>query len=93
MEIGIYRHYKGQDYLVLGTATLEESLAEAVIYQALYGEYTLWIRERKLFEEHLDLPDYPYSGPRFRFIAKWTQADKVKHPKVISPFLSNEIPN
>lgn len=87
METGIYRHYKGQEYLVIGKATLEESLAEAVIYQALYGEYTLWIRELAIFKEHLDLPEYPYSGPRFSFRGKWTPEDATKHPKAITPFI------
>ncbi|MCW1888479.1 MAG: DUF1653 domain-containing protein [Candidatus Moranbacteria bacterium] len=93
MQTGIYQHYKGKQYLVLGSALLEDSLTPAIIYQALYDEYTLWIREEKLFEEHLTLPEYSYTGPRFRFIRTWTEEDAKKYPKALSPFPLNEIPH
>lgn len=86
MQTGIYQHYKGNLYLILGTALLEDSLESVVIYQALYGDYTLWIREQMLFEEHIDIPKYNYSGPRFRFKSHWTHADALKHPRALSPF-------
>ncbi len=35
---GLYRHYKGNDYRVLGLARHSETLAPLVVYQALYGE-------------------------------------------------------
>jgi hypothetical protein len=48
---GIYRHYKGQRYQVLGTARHSETLEELVVYRALYGERGLWVRPAAMFSE------------------------------------------
>ncbi|TMU23763.1 DUF1653 domain-containing protein [Halomonas sp. ATBC28] len=48
---GIYRHYKGSLYEVLGTAQHSESEEPLVVYRALYGEYGLWVRPRDMFVE------------------------------------------
>jgi hypothetical protein len=52
--IGIYRHYKGQRYRVLGTARHSETLEPLVVYQALYGEHGLWVRPTAMFCETLE---------------------------------------
>jgi len=51
LQPGIYRHYKGQQYRVIGTARHSESEEQLVVYQALYGEYGLWVRPLKMFTE------------------------------------------
>ncbi|MBA2077821.1 MAG: hypothetical protein BGP10_12650 [Rhodanobacter sp. 68-29] len=48
---GLYRHYKGQHYRVLGTARHSETLEPLVVYQALYGEHGLWVRPAAMFAE------------------------------------------
>ncbi len=48
---GRYRHYKGTDYQVLGTAKHSETEEEFVVYRALYGERGLWIRPTATFIE------------------------------------------
>lgn len=48
---GVYRHYKGQRYRVLGTARHSETLEPLVVYRALYGEYGLWVRPLAMFVE------------------------------------------
>lgn len=48
---GIYRHYKGNEYEVIGTARHSETLEEVVVYRALYGEYGLWVRPLAMFAE------------------------------------------
>ena len=52
---GIYRHYKGQRYRVLGTARHSETLEELVVYQALYGEFGLWVRPATMFAGTVEL--------------------------------------
>jgi hypothetical protein len=56
---GIYRHHKGQRYRVLGTARHSETLEELVVYQALYGEYGLWVRPAAMFAETVELDGEP----------------------------------
>jgi hypothetical protein len=51
IQPGRYRHYKGQDYEVLGTAKHSETEEEFVVYRALYGEQGLWIRPAAMFSE------------------------------------------
>ena len=52
---GIYRHYKGQRYRVLGTAQHSETLEPLVVYRALYGKHGLWVRPAAMFCETVDL--------------------------------------
>jgi len=51
IEPGLYRHYKGNDYEVLGVATHSETEERVVVYRALYGEFGLWVRPLEMFEE------------------------------------------
>ena len=53
---GIYRHYKGNLYEVLGIALHSETREEVVVYRALhkseeFGKNTLWVRPKKMFME------------------------------------------
>lgn len=57
--IGIYRHYKGQRYRVLGTARHSETLELLVVYQALYGEHGLWVRPAAMFCETIERDGAP----------------------------------
>lgn len=56
---GIYRHYKGQRYRVLGTARHSETMEPLVVYQALYGDYGLWVRPAAMFSETIELDGEP----------------------------------
>ena len=53
MEIapGRYRHFKGNEYEVLGVAKHSETLEEMVVYRALYGERGLWVRPAAMWNE------------------------------------------
>jgi hypothetical protein len=49
--LGRYRHYKGNEYLVIGLARHSESCEPMVVYQALYGDRGLWVRPAPMFLE------------------------------------------
>lgn len=51
--LGIYEHYKGNQYEVLGLAHHSETHEEMVVYRALYGNFDLWVRPRNLFEDEV----------------------------------------
>ena len=60
---GRYRHYKGQEYEVLGVARHSETEEELVVYRALYGDRGLWIRPVAMFTETVE--QGAVSVPRF----------------------------
>ncbi len=60
---GVYEHYKGMRYRVLGVARHSETLEEMVVYRALYGVGEVWVRPLKMFVEMVG------SAPRFRYVA------------------------
>ena len=49
LQPGLYRHYKGPEYRVVGVARHSENEEQVVVYQALYGEYGLWVRPLEMF--------------------------------------------
>lgn len=63
---GLYRHYKGNDYQVIGVAGHTETEQRLVVYKALYGEMGLWVRPLSMFIEQVEIDGV--SQPRFEFI-------------------------
>jgi len=52
---GIYRHFKGNRYQVLGVAKHSESGADMVVYRPLYGDQDLWVRPLEMFTENVEV--------------------------------------
>jgi hypothetical protein len=66
IQTGLYRHYKGNQYEVVGMARHSETLEELVVYRALYGEHGLWVRPRAMFTEAVEFEGR--SVPRFEYV-------------------------
>lgn len=65
---GRYRHFKGNEYRLLGIAHHSETMEEMVVYQALYGEQGLWVRPAHMWSETVERDGY--CGPRFVYIGE-----------------------
>lgn len=64
---GHYRHYKGHEYTVIGTAHHSETLEELVVYRQEYGEHGLWVRPKQMFSEAVTVDGQDV--PRFQRLA------------------------
>lgn len=62
----IYKHFKGDYYIVLGTGINSETLEEYVIYRALYGEGKVYLREINNFLSEVDHEKYPNVKQKYR---------------------------
>jgi hypothetical protein len=64
---GLYRHYKGNLYEVVGTVRHSETLEPLTLYRALYGEHGLWVRPATMFLEDVEIGGV--QQPRFAKVA------------------------
>ena len=63
---GIYRHFKGNEYLLIDVARHSETKEPMVVYRPLYGDPALWVRPASMWDEEVE-----YEGrkvKRFEFI-------------------------
>ncbi|MDG2380368.1 MAG: DUF1653 domain-containing protein [Pirellulaceae bacterium] len=68
MKLGRYRHYKGNEYTVLGVARHSETDEELVVYRQEYGERGLWVRPKQMFLESVEINGE--SVARFAFLSE-----------------------
>lgn len=64
IETGIYRHFKGGRYEVIGVAKHSETLEEMVVYRALYGDGGIWVRPLAMWNETIERDGKTF--PRFQ---------------------------
>jgi len=64
IQLGRYRHSKGNEYTVIGTARHSETLEEMVVYRQEYGEHRLWVRPQGMFSETVSVDGQDV--PRFQ---------------------------
>lgn len=65
---GRYRHYKGNEYEVVGVARHSETEEEMVVYRKLYGDHSLWVRPLVMFAENV--PTEWGTVPRFERVGE-----------------------
>ena len=68
IKLGRYRHFKGNEYEVVGLAKHSATLEDMVVYRALYGEFGLWVRPAAMWNEIVERDGKTYR--RFTYLGE-----------------------
>lgn len=78
IQPGRYRHFKGNEYTVVGMARHSETLEEMIVYRQEYGDHGLWVRPKQMFSETVkfegrDVPRFQPLGSSSEQVGKGTK--------------------
>lgn len=68
LKLGVYEHYAGGTYQVIGPAWHSETLEEMVVYKKLYGDCSIWVRPLGMFLEDVEIDGK--TRPRFKYLGE-----------------------
>ena len=86
-----YRHFKGGLYQVMAIATHSETKEKMVVYQALYGDYGIYVRPYDMFASEVDHEKYPQVKQVYRFTQVHPEEMAEESDKVEVPDLTLEL--
>ena len=76
IPLGIYNHYKGNEYEVIGISKHSESLEVMVIYKALYGDGGTWVRPLSMWDNLIEIDGKTVK--RFEYIGSGYNCNELK---------------
>ena len=76
ISLGVYRHYKGNQYEVIGFAKHSETLEDMVIYKALYSEHGTWVRPLSMWENPIEVDGNTVK--RFEYVGERIETDNLQ---------------
>ncbi|MCL2530030.1 MAG: DUF1653 domain-containing protein [Coriobacteriia bacterium] len=84
IALGLYHHYKGRQYEVIGFAKHSETLEDMVVYKALYGEGGTWVRPLSMWDNPIEVDGKTVA--RFEYVGEASgQLELAEGVKVIQP--------
>lgn len=76
---GIYKHFKGNLYIVFDVAEHTETKEKMVVYMALYGDMKLYVRPLDMFLSEVDKSKYPDVEQTYRFELLHEKSNSFTH--------------
>lgn len=87
-----FRHFKGNSYQVMALAKDADTGEDLVVYQAMYGDFTVYVRGLDAFMSPVDKEKYPDASQEYRFERMGEASEVVETPKAVETPEAEEAP-